>query len=97
MRSQRAQDLDEVVWNWLVVSEILGETLPMLVLNVVNLILLSGAGLEEISFANVASMVSSLFMLIRLGFRYFYWVAYKGMKVKDRVHLRIPWLQKKEY
>lgn len=74
-RSQTAQtaiDFDEVVWNWMVFTELLGETLPMLCLNFANLLLLNSVGIQTMSFANVGSMLSSLLMLSRLGFRYLY-------------------------
>lgn len=65
---------NETLWNWLVFGELVCETLPMLVLNVWNWTLLEGAGVPDVSLANVGALVSSCMMLARLGYWQFYHV-----------------------
>jgi hypothetical protein len=76
--------IDGKRWNHLVCCEAFGESLPCLLLNIINIVLLKSSGAKGyVSYVSVASLVFSAYMATRLSYRYIYNVVIRKMSIAD--------------
>lgn len=77
------------LWNYVVVSELLFESVPSLLINVLDAALLQKEGLASFDIPSALALGSSVFVMLQLGFRVLYFTAYKGKPLAE-VPPRLP-------
>lgn len=65
------------------ITEIVFETLPSFTLNMINMRLLARDGIASVEWSGVLSACVSIYMILRQGYKYSFWFAYKRMSLND--------------